>query len=616
VNARLLTALTCFVAVAAAQDEPRLPQFEAIVGVRVVPMDTSAEFLEDVTVLLADGVVVEIGKAPAVALPEGTTVIDGLGRTLLPGLVDVHVHLDGGGAPRLDRDPERAARAALRSGVTMVLDLNGAENVILALRERERLDPELVLPRIFAAGSALTIAGGHGTEGGYPARLLATGGDPTELVTELAGRQVDWVKVMVDGGGRYGEPQRPTLSDGDVARIIEVAHRLGLRVAVHAIEVSRARAAVEAGADMLSHVPVVGEVDDSFVSLLAERGTIVTPTLAAYEAQATAADDRGFDPRERVRADYFSEHLPAISAAVSRMIAAGVRIVPGSDAGMPGVFHGQALHQELIALERAGMPRSEILDRATRVAAEEVLSITGRSRIVRDSAPDLVLVDGNPLLRLGDLARVVAVWKGGRRVPEALLSEPAAAAEVELPFRERRRVADFESPDLELARIGLDVTRGGISPKARADDPHCAAEIVEERIDDRSERFLRIHGRRSDDSHVAGSEGIAIALGAPQATGGLAGFRAVRFRFRGGAIEHCRIVLVPANARDSDHHGRTIACPEVFTTVELPFADFSQVGYGDRRPLDLEAITMIAFCPAPDTAGEFRLEIDDVELVR
>lgn len=587
---------------------------EAIVNVRVVTADDSLGVLEDGVVVFEDGEIVAVGPKAETAIPADARIHEGLGRTVLPGLFDLHVHLDGGGTPRLDRDPERAGRRGLAFGVTAVLDLNGADSVIFALRERELADPRSPLPRIFASGSAFTVEGGHGTQGDYPARIVGPGADPAAALDELAGRGPAVVKIMIDSGGFGGEPQRPTLSDGDLKQLIELAHARGLRVAVHAVEVERAMSAVRLGADILTHLPFVGELDDAALQVLVERKTVVLPTLAAYSALIAEGERAGVANRlAKERGDYFTARLPAMRDALLRMFTHGVTLLPGSDAGSPGNRHGEALLLELEEWRRSGLPAEFVLLSATRGAAQ-FLGVGARAgRIAPGFVADLLLVDGNPLLRAEDLRRTVTVWKAGASVPREAIDDEGDAAPA-LPFLERRGWLDFEDFVPIVTPLG-EVTV--FTAEAAADEEARAfASIVAERDEVATRRFLRIEGVLSERVSVDVKAGVACDGGARLPSNACGDYSALRLRARGTGVTRIRVMLLTAGIRDGDWHTRTIVIGPEFTTFELPFRDFTQVGFGDRRPLDLEKVIGFTIATENDATGTFRIDIDDVELAR
>jgi len=422
------------------------------------------------------------------------------------------------------------------------------------------------------------------------------------------------VKIMIDAGGFGGEPQRSTISDGDLKQLVELAHARGLRVAVHAVDVERAISAVRLGADILTHLPFVGEFDDAAIQLLVERKTVVLPTLAAYTALIAEGERAGVANRlAKERGDYFATRVPVLRDTLLRMFTQGVSLLPGSDAGSPGNRHGESLLLELEEWRRSGLPAEFVLHSATRGAAQ-FLGIDARAgRIAPGLVADLLLVDGNPLLRAEDLRRTVTVWKAGASVPREAIDDEVEAAPTR-PFLERRGWLDFEDFVPNITPLG-EVTVFAVEGAAR-EEARVFASIVAERDEVATHRFLRIEGALSDRVAVDVKAGVACDGGARLPSNACGDYWALRLRARGVGLTRIRVMLLTAGIRDGDWHTRTIAIGPDFTTFELPFRDFTQVGFGDRRPLDLENVIGFVIATENDATGTFRIDVDDVELAR
>ncbi len=612
----------------------------AFVGVRVFTGGAAGEVLEDATVVVRDGRIEAVGPAAEVAAPPGAAVTEGRGRTLLPGLIDLHVHL-GGPAARFDRplrgDIVLHAEQAAACGVTALLDLNAAEMLIFSLRDAQRAGTLAGLPRIFSAGAAISAPGGHGGEGGFPCRVLQDARDAPSLVGALAAQRADVVKIMFDGGGWGGEPPFPALDEACLAALITAAHEHGLKAVVHALDVGRARAAVLAGADALAHFPLEGEFADDLVDLLAERQVAVIPTLAAFAAVFRAVDDelyfadslveRFVDPRvlrpfldaewraaERHarRACTFRERWRSVLDGVLALHRRGVPILPGTDAGCPATFHGEAMHRELAALVEAGLEPAAALGLATGAAAR-FLGLEGRAGAVRPGCEaDLLLVEGNPLRRIEDLRRIVLVMRAGlvldREVVALRTARQGAGFLAFAPDGSgeppRHTVLfDFEDPAGTLPRHDL---AGGASAARAVLDFGAGDPTI----------FLRVDGEAAGSAPLGGA-GILLALdvaGEPRRD--FARFTGVRFRARSGASGEYRVFVHSRAVRDGDHFGAAFAAGRAWRSYFIPFASMAQIGHGRRKRFDVSEMTGVGFAAAPGASGIFRLDLDDVQLYR
>jgi imidazolonepropionase-like amidohydrolase len=610
----------------------------AFVNVRAVTFD-AAGVIEDATVIVRGDRIEAVGPAGEVAVPEGARVHEGLGRTLLPGLVDAHVHLAGRALRGLDPSPEAAARRALWFGVTTVVDLNSKPESIFALRERSRRSREL--PRVLCAGAAIAADGGHGTQGGFPALRLHVDGDAKSLVTRAAALAPDFVKIMIDEGGYALEPKRAAPSDEDVAKVIAASHAEGLLVAAHVVEARTARRVAARGADVLAHLPFEGEIDGPFARDLASRGTRVIPALAAVAAQFRpyVGDDEGAVVRDlgswfeglpsagpggddppgatpeaqdgagAARSSYFEARYEALLAALVRLHENGVTLVAGSDAGMPNAVHGLALHQELEEWVTAGIAPHAALAAAT-VHAAALCGLGDRiGRIAVGYEADLVLVDGNPLKRIEDARRVVLVLRGGAEAPRSALRESFALAPPGPEFVEQRLLFDFEQPaDARALRFGGRLAADVEVPRE--------ASIVAAQATAEAQRFLRFTAQLPEPVGLECPLQLELDVASRLPNAAFAEYRALRFKARAVPAASFRLLLLTTGVRSTDPHGRAFAADERWRSYELDLAEFAQVGFGDRVRLDRAAVTAIGIALDPQASGARLVEIDDVTLLR
>ncbi|GHF62216.1 imidazolonepropionase-like amidohydrolase [Amycolatopsis bartoniae] len=335
--------------------------------------------------------------------------------TLLPGLVDAHVHLafDAGANPvaaLADRDDEQAleamrtaARTALRAGITTVRDLG--DRGYLALRLRG----EPGLPTILAAGPPLTTPRGH-------CHYLGGAVDPTPdavraAVRERAERGVDVVKIMASGGTLTpGTRQEDTQFDvPELRAAVEEAHRLGLPVTAHVHATQAIRNAVEAHVDGLEHVSfwAADGVDDpppDLVRDIVERRIVVGATMGTVPGGGVVA------PAVRSR-------LAKIVENVRLLHRSGVRMVLSSDAGIAPPKPHDVLRHSIVLAGEAGLAPDEVLRLVTRYAAEACGLGDRKGRLAPGFDADILAVDGDPLADLTAVHRVRAVFARGRIVP-------------------------------------------------------------------------------------------------------------------------------------------------------------------------------------------------------
>jgi imidazolonepropionase-like amidohydrolase len=368
-------------------------------------------------VLVDGGRIVDVrpGAAPA---PDGCPVTHEHGATLLPGLVDTHVHLCGDAGPdalahipgRAPEELERVVRASLlrhvRAGVTTVRDLGDHRWAVVDRVPREDE------PRVLASGPPITAPGGHCATMGGEAR----GPDAlARAVRERADRGADVVKIMVSGGAMTAGSDLLALQydAAELALVVRQAHAAGLPVVAHAHPVAAVEACLAAGVDAIEHATcLTGQglvTPEPLLRELAAAGTWVCPTLGRRPGSEPSAQAL----EVMARTGYTFE---ARFAQVGRFAAAGVRLVSGSDAGIhPGKPHGVLPHA-VAELVLGGIAPEAALRSATSTAADAcgLSGVTGAIRTGLDA--DLLIVNGDPRAEIGDLARVRRVVRQGREV--------------------------------------------------------------------------------------------------------------------------------------------------------------------------------------------------------
>ena len=393
---------------------PLAPGF-VVEGVRVFD---GLQVLEGVRVVVQAGRVTAVG--PSAVAPLDLERVDGRGLTLLPGLIDAHVHAYGA-----------ALAEALPFGVTTVLDMHGDPAMLRELSPaRDSLSPHAHAD-LFGSGWLATVPGGHGTEYGLPVPTLSAPSEAEPWLEARFAEGADWLKLAyepkdADGGG----PPFPSLDISTATALIEGAHRRGKLALAHVSRLACAREMVGAGVDGLVHVPSDVPADAAFVRQVSERGSFVIPTLAvvasfAGEARDSPEDDPLLAPYLapfqraslgwRAKAPGMAFHLEAASRSVALLHAAGVDLLAGTDAPNPGTAQGASLHVELALLVRAGLSPVEALAAATSVPARR-FGLRDRGRIVSGARADLVLVRGDPTRDIRATRDIARLWKNGAPV--------------------------------------------------------------------------------------------------------------------------------------------------------------------------------------------------------
>lgn len=331
-------------------------------------------------------VITAVGRAGA-ARADGT-VIDGRGATLLPGLIDAHVHF---------LRPEELSVLA-RYGVTTALDMGTwPPPFVSALRAAD------TGADIRSSGAPIAGTGGaHAHIPGFPVdSLVATAEEARGCVATRVGEGVDHIKLIMERPGAGG----PDLDTATA--VVEAAHAAGLRVVAHASHTGAVALAVEAGVDVLTHAPLDADLDHDLVRSLVDGRHLVVPTLTMMRGAARGHRD------------------PALSYGhardtVTALHQAGVTVAAGTDAndapGVPAaVPHGSSMHDELALLVEAGLSPVEALRSATSVPAS-AFALPDRGSIRPGLRADLLLVTGDPTAFIAATRRIRHVWVRGRAV--------------------------------------------------------------------------------------------------------------------------------------------------------------------------------------------------------
>jgi len=438
----------------------------ALVGpTAVTPADSAV--VEDATIVIEDGHIASVGPSTDVSVPEDAVVHEMPDAYVLPGFIDGHVHFfqSGGLYTRPDILDLRAKRPYseelkllkqrlpdtfrryLRSGITSVVDAGGP---MWNLDVRARAETTATAPAVVTAGPLISSVSRRSLDEGDPPILKITTPDAArEEVQEQVEAGVDLIKIWyIVGGDETPADYRPV-----VEATVDEAHRAGKRVAVHATELQTARAAVEAGADILVHSVFDRPVNDAFVQLLKKEEVLYTPTLMVRERyNETFAQQLDFTRSEHrigqkeVIGSLFDlrtlpdslvprglrqriERGPAVPSDtvalrnLKRLHDAGVSIVAGTDAGNIGTPHGPALYREFELMRAAGLTPREILTAATVGGARLMGMEDSIGRIEAGYQADLVVVEENPLQALPTTSSIRRVMNDGRVFePEMLVS--------------------------------------------------------------------------------------------------------------------------------------------------------------------------------------------------
>jgi imidazolonepropionase-like amidohydrolase len=473
----------------------------------VTVVDTEKrQLLRNQSVVVMDGRIVAVAKDVKYKLPAGTTVVDGTGKFLIPGLVDAHVHFfqSGGVYTRPDAvdlrryqpysrevdwvhgHMEDFLRRYTAAGITTVIDVG---STVSFLQQRDSFRNKPYAPAVYMTGPLLTTYEpsafkGLGNDG--PFYEMTSVADAHKYVQQELAYKPDFIKIWyIVHGANTDSSARASLPL--VQAVIDEAHRNGLRVAVHATQQVSARLAVEAGADFLVHNVDDRVVDDSFVQLLKQKGTVLNPTMVvshnygrvftghypitpedwthAHPTPLGSVIDFTHLPDTAVTGRYErlapqirsrATRIDSILAAnVAKLLKGGVTIATGTDAGNIGTQHASSYFDELRAMQAAGFDLWQLLQASTLNGARAVGKEAEFGSIRVGKRADMVLLSADPLQSLDNWKKVdLVINKGVALRPDSVrIATPEALAQEQLNAYNAHNLEAFLAPYSEDVEI-------------------------------------------------------------------------------------------------------------------------------------------------------------------
>ncbi|MEJ8804010.1 amidohydrolase family protein [Pontibacter sp. H249] len=343
------------------------------------------EVYEKTNVVINKGQIVAI--APDAAKYNAAEIIEAYGYTIVPSLIDTHVHISS----------ENQLRDALSGGVFTLLDLHSAPGVANSLKA---YSDSLYFATLLSSGPAITVAGGHGTQFGYKIPTVSSETDPYTFVKERAEEGADVIKII-------REPMVQSLSYESINALVQSAHQLNKVAIAHVSTATDAAKLAELSVDGFAHVWFDRSITPSELELLKQKKPFVTPTLLATKGLLEYGQKSGRSNQ------YLS--LEEVQAEVKRLHKAGIVLLAGTDAPNLNLKFGSDLVEELKLLSAAGLSEVEALKTATanpvRVYKLDKNSLPAEGRIA-----NFLLVKGDPTIDLAALNNISRIWKKGRQL--------------------------------------------------------------------------------------------------------------------------------------------------------------------------------------------------------
>ncbi len=407
------------------------------------------------SVIVEDGRISQVTRDGAIVV-DGAQVIEGRGRPLIPGLIDMHAHLISGGFDTISDvgitfeagTERRLLKQMLYWGVTAVYSPVQPLKVGLE-RRRETAERPAEYPRLFISGPAFTAPGGWAGANQPEARMEPR--DPSEaaeMVASLVDAGVDIIKLFYEDMSCAFCHALPKMARAPMEAVIEASRARGLKVMVHAYDNQNHKETMRAGAEIMAHSAVTAALDDEYLRLARRNRILYLGTLSVYHDTFNPASIRRLITEDLVRdtvpsktlatlthpgpldefAQMIRQHdierqLPIIDANMRQAWEAGIAIGVGPDTGVMGAFPGLAVHREMELMCATGVPPLEVLKAATGNAAA-CLRRPDLGVVAPGNAADLLLLDADPLADIRNTRRIATVIRDGRIVDrERLLAD-------------------------------------------------------------------------------------------------------------------------------------------------------------------------------------------------
>jgi imidazolonepropionase-like amidohydrolase len=411
-------------------------RIKAITGVTLIDGTIRAP-MQDAVVVVDGSRITQAGSRASITVPAAATIIDGRGKYVIPGLSDMHHHLESGSL-RPGQNLHSNLRRMLAVGVTTVFDPSVPLKEFTALKAAAA-DDAAPYARFFSTGPIVTVKGDYfGLMVGAPTPENAM--QAHAVVRDLKAAGVDAIKVQYDDVSWSMKQGFPTLKRDVLEATIKEAHQQNLKVFAHAPMLKHAKDALRLGLDGLMHGIIDEPIDQEFITLMKEKRASYVATMALFNdmadvnafarRQAPSWDRAGLQPPRLYEffagpggvqsfakifnnLSFTREHLPVQKDNVKSVFDAGIPVVLGTDTGFQGVLIGVATQIELELLVEAGLTAGQALNAATINAARMIGREKDLGTIEAGKLADLVILDADPLQDIRNVTRIYRTMKGG-----------------------------------------------------------------------------------------------------------------------------------------------------------------------------------------------------------
>ncbi len=553
----------------------------------------SQTFSAESSVYINDGKIVKIDSASS-PKTSANKIVNAKNQFALPGLVDLHVHLGSSGSNFTEFQylPVKSHfNANLYLGVTNVVDLFSFQQT---LDEAAELKSSHITPNLFYAGTLFTNQGGHGTQFGGNAYEISNDSDIAALWKKHMATSPQLTKAVIETFGGTGN----SLTNKQLAMLGQRSKAAGLPFFVHVSTLADAKRAIKAGATALAHGVNSEAIDEEFISLMKQNKVIYIPTLAVYHNHSDEKYNKRLSSQSALLKPVHSklqgclfEQVPQPSkwqeyswqtrniayTNITKLHQAGVAIGTGSDAGNPYTLHGIGLHNEIDALKKAGLTNAQIIDAATVNAAQAINQSNKIGQLAVGYEASFLLLGQNPIENINAIHTISQVYKSGQLVNrEKLITENMTM--------EPQGVACNQTTQSTIALREIDDFSGESPWQGLSDAVMGGQSSVELTV---NQQHLIIDTAVAKPTNFGAWAGAEIKYDQPVDA---SAFQGVRITYRGSTVPFT-LAIYQSDVKDWDNFSVLVKPSEQWKTIDIPFTEFKQFGFGNRVTWSAQKIT-------------------------
>ncbi len=554
-------------------------------NVRLYQAEQSA-FSQPSTLYIEDGKIIEITSSKAKS-KTADKIVDAHNNFALPGFIDLHVHLGASGSnygKEFQYLPvESHFNSNLYLGVTSIVDLFSFDST---LNEASQLIAKQISPNLFYAGVLFTNPGGHGTQFGGSALEVTNFAAIDGLWQQHMARKPHLTKAVIETFGGHGS----SLTDSQLTEIGRRSKAAGLPYFVHVSTLVDGKRAIKAGATALAHGIFTEAVDDEFINLMVKHKVAYIPTLAVTQNHSAEYKHQQVSSNKTLLATVPDKLQHCLFDKVAKpskwqniiwqkrqvafqniriLAQAGIIIGTGSDAGNPYTLHGSGLHNELQALSQSGLTNAQVINAAT-IDAAKIINAAELGQLKVGFQASFILLAQNPLNDISQLSNIQAVYKSGIKIDRKDL---IAKNKKLIPHGEQCNVATTIA---STAKKTIDDFSGEIQWQAISDTMmggQSTAKLAQQ------DNMLSIDTQLGKPAGFGAWAGMQVMFDTPIDA---SQYKGVKITYQGSKVPF-GISVYHSEVQDWDHFSATLQPSDSWTTVEVPFNQLQQFGFGSQK---------------------------------